>query len=68
MVYDNREYWSAQRIVYESWPIWKRIAIRPFLKVIPKWDRGLLEKHVTITVSEGIAKEHPRVSSHVFVL
>lgn len=68
MVYDDHEYWSAQRIIYESWPTWKRIVIRPFLKVIPQWERELLENHVTVTVSEGIAKEHRRISSHVFVL
>ena len=68
MVYDDHEYWSAQRIIYQSWPIWKRYAIRPFLKVIPEWEHRLLEKHVTITVSEGIAEEHRRICAHVFVL
>jgi hypothetical protein len=68
MVYDDHEYWSMQRIVYENWPLWKKIAIRPFLKAIPKWEKKLLSKHVTLTVSEGIAEEHRRICDHVFVL
>lgn len=68
MVYDDHEYWSAQRIIYGNWPLWKRIAIRPFLKVIPKWEQALLEKYVTITVSEGIAKQHRKYCKNVIVL
>jgi len=68
MVYDDREYWSMQRIQYENWPLWKRIAIRPFTSAIPNWERELISKHVTITVSEGIAEEHRRISPNIYVL
>ena len=68
IVYDDREYWSMQRIQYESWPFWKRLAIRPFLDAIPIWEKNLISKYVTITVSEGIAKEHRKISPNVFVL
>ncbi|MHA1942950.1 MAG: hypothetical protein ACW96M_01005 [Candidatus Thorarchaeota archaeon] len=68
MVYDDREYWSMQRIQYETWPFWKRIAIRPFTEAIPIWEREIISRYVTITVSEGIASEHRRISSNVFVL
>jgi hypothetical protein len=68
MVYDDHEYWSAQRIIYNNWPLWKRIAIRPFLKAIPQWEQEILSKHVTLTVSDGIAEEHRRYCGHVFVL
>jgi hypothetical protein len=68
MVYDDHEYWSAQRIIYTNWPLWKRIAIRPFLNAIPQWEQEILSKHVTLTVSDGIAKEHRRYCAHVFVL
>jgi hypothetical protein len=68
MIYDDREYWSMQKIMYEGWPFWKRIAIRPFTEAIPRWEKDIIKKHVTITVSEGIAVEHRRISSNVFVL
>ncbi len=68
MVYDDHEYWSAQRIVYNNWPIWKRIAIRPFLQSIPKWEQRIVSRHTTITVSEAIAAEHRRFNEDVFVL
>ncbi|MFW9831295.1 MAG: hypothetical protein ACFFD8_05930 [Candidatus Thorarchaeota archaeon] len=68
MVYDDHEYWSAQLINYQSWPLWKRIAIRPFLKVVPEWEHEILSHHVTITVSEAIAEEHRRICDHVFLL
>ncbi len=68
MVYDDREYWKMQRIQFKSWPLWKRIAIRPFTNVIPKWEKELVSKFVTITVSEGIAEEHRKISPNVFVL
>lgn len=68
MVYDDHEYWSQQLINYRSWPLWKRIAIRPFFKIVPKWEKEILERHVTLTVSEGIAKEHRQICKHVFVL
>lgn len=68
MVYDDHEYWSAQLINYESWPLWKRIAIRPFLQAVPKWEKEILSNHVTITVSETIAQEHRRICKHVFLL
>jgi hypothetical protein len=68
MVYDDHEYWSAQLINYRTWPLWKRLAIRPFIKAVPKWENDILTKHVTLTVSEGIAQEHRQVCKHVFVL
>ncbi len=68
MVYDDHEYWSAQRIVYQNWPAWKRLAIRPFLKAIPRWEREIVSHHVTITVSQAIAQEHRRYGKYVFVL
>ena len=68
MVYDDREYWSKQRIMYQSWPLWKRIAIRPFLNSIPEWEAEILSKHVVITVSEAIAEEHKQRCEHVFLL
>ncbi|TFH03574.1 MAG: hypothetical protein E4H14_16510 [Candidatus Thorarchaeota archaeon] len=68
MVYDDREYWSWQRIQFKSWPMWKRIAIRPFTNAIPKWEKELISKYVTITVSEGIAAEQRKISPNIFVL
>ncbi|MFX1483534.1 MAG: hypothetical protein ACFFCP_10120 [Promethearchaeota archaeon] len=68
MIYDDHEYWSAQLINYKNWPFWKRIAIRPFLKVVPIWEKEILSNHVTITVSEAIAEEHRKVCKHVFLL
>ncbi len=68
MIYDDREYWSKQRIMYKNWPLWKRIAIRPFVNAIPKWEEDILSKHVVITVSEAIAEEHRQRCKHVFVL
>jgi len=68
MVYDDREYWSMQRIQFKSWPLWKRIAIRPYTNAIPKWEKELISKFVTITVSDGIAKEHRKISPNIFVL
>lgn len=68
MVYDDHEYWSAQLITYGTWPLWKRLAIRPFIKVVPKWEKEILAKHVTLTVSEGIAQEHRQRCKYVFVL
>ncbi len=68
MVYDDREYWTMQRIMYKSWPLWKRIAIRPFLRVIPVWEKEILSKHVTVTVTEAIAEEHRMHCANVFVL
>jgi hypothetical protein len=68
MVYDDHEYWSKQRVSYKTWPLWRRIVIFPFTSGIPRWEREILSKHVTITVSEGIAQEHREISSHVFVL
>lgn len=68
MVYDDHEYWSKQRIIYENWPWWKRLAIRPFVKAIPSWENEILSNHVTITVSEAIADEHRAKCHHVFVL
>lgn len=68
MVYDDHEYWSAQLINYRTWPLWKRVAIRPFIKAVPVWEKEILANHVTITVSEGIAREHRRRCRHVFVL
>lgn len=68
MVYDDHEYWSKQIINYSTWPLWKRIAIRPFINIVPKWEADILSNHVTLTVSEGIAKEHRERCKHVFVL
>ncbi|MGY5871411.1 MAG: hypothetical protein RTV72_04120 [Candidatus Thorarchaeota archaeon] len=68
MVYDDHEYWSAQLINFESWPLWKRIAIRPFTKVVPKWEKEILSNHVTLTVSNGIVEEHRKICKHVFLL
>jgi len=68
MVYDDHEYWSAQRITFRSWPLRQRITSMPFYLLIPSWERRLLENHVTITVSERIAIEHRRHCEHVFVL
>ncbi|MHA1422389.1 MAG: hypothetical protein ACTSWA_10855 [Candidatus Thorarchaeota archaeon] len=68
MVYDDHEYWSKQRTSYSTWPLWRRIVILPFTSGIPKWEKDLLSKHVIITVSEGIAKEHREKASHVYVL
>jgi len=68
MVYDDHEYWSAQILNYRGWPLWKRLAIRPFFEAVPKWEREILSKYVTITVSDGIAEEHRRICKHVFVL
>jgi len=68
MVYDDHEYWSAQLINYRSWPLWKRIAIRPFIQAVPKWEKEILGNHVTITVSEAIAREHRQFCKHVFIL
>jgi hypothetical protein len=68
MVYDDHEYWSAQLINYRAWTWWKRLAIRPFINVVPKWEKEILSKHVTLTVSEGIAKEHRQFCKNVFLL
>ncbi|MFW9888303.1 MAG: hypothetical protein ACFFER_08985, partial [Candidatus Thorarchaeota archaeon] len=68
MLYDDREYWTKQRIQYDSWPLWKRIAIRPFTTIIPEWERQMLSKYLTITVSEGIAVEHRKICENVVVL
>lgn len=68
MVYDDHEYWNAQLVVYESWPFWKRLAVRPFVKAVPIWEKDILSNHVTLTVSEGIAEEHRKTCRHVFVL
>lgn len=68
MVYDDHEYWSAQRVAYDSWPLLWKIRSRPFLTAIPRWENELVSKYVTITVSEGIAEEHRRLSDRVFVL
>lgn len=68
MVYDDHEYWSKQRTSYSSWPMWRRLVTLPFTSSIPRWERNLISKHVTITVSEGIAKEHREICSNVFVL
>jgi len=68
MVYDDHEYWSAQRAAYDSWPLIQRIRSRIFTNAIPKWERDILSKHVTITVSEGIAREHRLHCSNVLVL
>ena len=68
MVYDDHEYWSAQRIIFDNWPLWKRLAIRPLIKAIPVWEDELLSNHVTLTVSKGIADEHRKRCKHVFLL
>jgi hypothetical protein len=68
MVYDDHEYWSAQRIIYDRWPFWKRRAIKPFIDVIPIWEREILSKHVTLSVSEEIVREHRKICKHVFLL
>ncbi len=68
MVYDDHEYWSAQLINYRAWTWWKRLAIRPFINIVPKWEKEILSKHVTLTVSEGIANEHRQFCKHVFLL
>ncbi|MHA2022371.1 MAG: hypothetical protein ACTSWQ_01790, partial [Candidatus Thorarchaeota archaeon] len=68
MVYDDHEYWSLQLIIFKSWPLWKRIAIRPLIKAIPIWEEDLLSKHVTITVSKNIAEEHRKRCENVFLL
>jgi hypothetical protein len=68
MVYDDHEYWSEQRVAYESWPFLWKIRSRPFLQAIPRWEKELVTKHVSITVSEGIAEEHRQISDRVFVL
>ncbi len=68
MVYDDHEYWSAQRVAYDAWSLIRRIHSRPFMNAIPEWERYVLSKHVTITVSEGIAEEHRLHCSNVFVL
>ncbi|RLI55690.1 MAG: hypothetical protein DRP09_09130 [Candidatus Thorarchaeota archaeon] len=68
MVYDDHEYWSAQRIIFDNWPFWKRLAIRPLIKAIPLWEEELLAKHVTLTVSKNIAEEHRKRCKHVFLL
>ncbi|MFW9794930.1 MAG: hypothetical protein ACFFEE_11535, partial [Candidatus Thorarchaeota archaeon] len=68
MVYDDHEYWSKQSPSYKTWPLWRRIVILPFTMNIRKWEKELLSKYVTITVSEAIAREHREIASHVFVL
>jgi len=68
MVYDDHEYWSVQRVAYGALPLIQRIRSRPFMNAIPTWERSILSKHVTITVSEGIAEEHRLHCSNVFVL
>ena len=68
MVYDDHEYWSEQLVVFKNWPRWKQLAIRPFLKVVPDWERDILSRHVTITVSEGIEEENRKNCDNVFVL
>ncbi len=68
MVYDDHEYWSEQRVAYDAWPFLMRLKSRPFINAIPSWEKSLLQKHVTITVSEGIAEEHRKYCDHVFVL
>ncbi len=68
MVYDDHEYWSAQRIIYKNWPLWKRVAIRPFLNIIPEWEKEIVSNFVTITVSEAIAEAHRQYSDNVYVL
>ena len=68
MVYDDHEYWSAQIAQFEMWPTLKRMAIRPFIKAIPEWEREIITEHVTITVSHGIAEAHRKYCKNVFVL
>ena len=68
LVYDDHEYWSAQRIIFNNWPLWKRLAIRPLIKAIPIWEAELLANHVTLTVSKNIAEEHRKRCKHVFLL
>lgn len=68
MVYDDHEYWSAQLINYQNWPLWKRLVIRPFISAVPEWEREILSNHVTLTVSEGIMNEHSKICKHVFLL
>ncbi|MFW9813512.1 MAG: hypothetical protein ACFFF9_13715 [Candidatus Thorarchaeota archaeon] len=68
MVYDDHEYWSKQRVSYRTWPLWRQFVILPYTIGIPRWEKNILSKHVTITVSEGIAEEHRRIAPRVFVL
>ncbi|MFW9963996.1 MAG: hypothetical protein ACFFCX_10555 [Candidatus Sifarchaeia archaeon] len=68
MVYDDHEYWSAQRIIYDRWPFWKKLAIKPFIDAIPIWEKEILSKHVTLSVSDEIVKEHQKICKHVFLL
>ncbi len=68
MVYDDHEYWSKQRYSLLALAGRQSITVRPFVHLIPFWERDILSKHVTVTVSERIAQEHRRYCRHVYVL
>ncbi|MHA1481707.1 MAG: glycosyltransferase family 4 protein [Candidatus Thorarchaeota archaeon] len=66
-IYDDHEYWSQQIFKYDAKSLIRRIASKPLANVSPKWEREILERFPTITVSENIAKDHRVYSKDVFV-
>jgi hypothetical protein len=65
VVYDDHEYWSKQMFKFTSRDFLHRVAAKPLIRAIPRWERRLLESYPVLTVSEGIAENHRRYSSHV---
>lgn len=67
VVYDDHEYWSRQMFKFTSRDFIHRVAAKPLIRAIPKWERRLLETYPVLTVSEHNAEDHRRHSSHVEV-
>lgn len=67
VIYDDHEYWSKQIFRFGERGFIRKIALKPFVKRIPIWEREILERYPVLTVSENIAKEHREIASHVNV-
>lgn len=67
VIYDDHEYWSKQVFRFGERGFLRKIALKPFVKRIPIWEREILERYPVLTVSENIAKEHREIASHVGV-
>jgi hypothetical protein len=66
-VYDDHEYWSKLYVPYYHRKFPKDILSKPITFLMPLWERRLLKRFPTLTVTDTIAKDYRRMCKWVGV-
>ena len=66
-IYDDHEYWSMLYTPYHRREGIKGFLSKPMIFMIPFWERQLLKRFPTLTVSDTIAEDHRRFCNWVQV-